>query len=466
MSVESGLCDATGPMPTGAPAVIADICSDSAGAISRLRRQYGPMVAYRKGDELTVFAIGPEANYDVFSRPDIFQIGGGPPGPRGSSQRKFQQGLFGLNGTQHQDHRRLLLPALSKEAVQAQAGDMAERVGRFLDGWRPGQTIDLAAAMKDLSLSLTGKLLFGLDEVPGARDIAATFQEWLDHFISCQFEMTLPVQGLPDSYGRTMAAAQEMEAHFRRLIAVRQAELRAEDGDLLALLLKARRDGRIGDAELIGEMHTLLNASFQTTASALTWTLLLLATHPDVMAALHEELTAAPGAEGGGLLDRVIKESLRILPPVVFTSRRVTQPATLAGRLLPPGAVVVVSFYDSHHLPEVFPEPERFWPERWVGANVSPYAYLPFAAGPRMCLGAAFSLRLFQVVIPAILRRYRLAVRPGARVDRQSSLTLGVRGRLPAVVLAQDGRFQAASLTGNFHEMVHVPQAEPLRRAA
>jgi cytochrome P450 len=174
----------------------------------------------------------------------------------------------------------------------------------------------------------------------------------------------------------------------------------------------------------------------------------------------------APGAAAGPVLDRVIKESLRILPPVVFTSRRVMGAATLAGRPVPLGAIVVVSFYDTHHLPELFPEPERFRPDRWVGATVSPYAYLPFAAGPRMCLGAAFSLRLFQVVIPAIVRRYRLAIRPRARVDRQSSLTMGVRGRLPAVVLAQDGRFGAAALTGNFHEMVHVPQAEPLRRAA
>src|SRR5262245_48154612 len=164
-------------MPEGDPTLLADICADSLAAITRLRQTYGPIVAFHKGNELTVFAYGPAANYEVFANTDVFQIGGGPPGPRGSSQRKYQQGLFGLNGTQHQDHRRLLMPAMSKEAVQAQAGDMAALVGRFLDGWRPGQTIDLAAAMKDLALTVTGKLLFGLAEVPGARAIAATFQD-------------------------------------------------------------------------------------------------------------------------------------------------------------------------------------------------------------------------------------------------------------------------------------------------
>lgn len=450
-------------IPIGSPSLLHDICADSVGCLTRLHRQYGLLVAFPKGSDLTVFGFGPEANYAVFSEPRLYHMVG-PPGPRGSSQRRFQQGLFGLNGAQHLQHRRLFMPALSKDAVRGQAGLMTSLLERSLSSWRVGQSLDLYGAMKKLSLDIAGKLLFGLDEIPQAEELAATFQEWLDCHISCWFAMTLPIEAPAGTYERMLETAQQLEAHFRRLIEQRQRHLGESDGDLLALLLRARRDGRIADAEVIGEMQTLLNASYQTTASALTWSLLLLAQHPRVLASLMEQ--PQPLAGEGSLLDRVIKESLRILPPVVFTTRRVVQAVSLAGRRLPEGIFVNVSFYVTHHLAEIFPEPERFLPDRWLGLSVSPYAYLPFATGPRMCQGAVFSLQLFQIVIPAILRRFRLALRPGTRVDRHSGLTLGVRGSLPVTLLSPESRPGAVPLTGNILEMVHFPPDIPERVAA
>jgi cytochrome P450 len=460
---------AHGGIVVGSPALLQDICDDSVGCLMRLEREYGALVAFPKGGELTVFAFGPEANRAVFADPQLYHIVG-PPGPRGSSHRRFQQGLLGLNGAQHTSHRRLLMPALAKEAVLAQTGAMHDLVDRCLESWRPGQRIDLYQAMKQFSLDLAGKLLFGLDEIPRAPALAAAFQSWLDSYISCLFAMSLPAVAPPGSYEQMLAKAEELEAHFQELIALRRLNLRHGDRDLLSVLLAAHEAGRINDTELIGEMHTLLNASYQTTASALTWTLLLLAQHPEVTRALCEPSDGprmgANAAAYAALLDGVIKESMRLLPPVVFTARRLTAPATLLGCPLPAGTFVMVSIYVTHHQAETFPEPERFLPERWQGRSVSPYAYLPFAAGPRMCLGTMFSMQLFQIAIPAILRRYRLALSPGTRVDRHSNLTLGVRGNLPATVLAQDGRFECVPLTGNIHEMVQFPMPDVGRAAA
>src|SRR4029079_14037802 len=116
--------------------------------------EHGPIAAFPKGGgEQTVFAFGPDANYAVFSDPPQYHIVG-PPGPKRPSQRKFQQGLFGLNGNQHLDYRRLLMPALRKEAVLAQAAATVDLVDRALDGWHAGRTIDLAEAMKELSLAV------------------------------------------------------------------------------------------------------------------------------------------------------------------------------------------------------------------------------------------------------------------------------------------------------------------------
>src|SRR5262245_51295832 len=365
---------------SGSPALLQDICVDSVGCLTRLYRAYGDFVAFPKGDDLTVCAFGPEANRAVFSEPQLYHIVG-PPGPRASSQRRFQQGLLGLNGAQHTSHRRLLMPALSKEAVLAQAGAMANVIHRCLELWRPGQRLDLYLAMKRLSLALAGKLLFGLEEIPRAEELAATFQSWLDAYISCLFAMSLPVEAPPGSYEQMLTKAQELEAHFHELIALRRAKLRNGDGDLLAVLLSARAAGQINDTEVIGEMQTLLNASYQTTASALTWTLLLLAQHPEVSGELYEHLDGAGAARLPGLVDGVVKESMRMLPPVVFTARRLVESRPLLGHTLPAGTFVMVSIYVTHHQAETFAEPERFLPERWRGRSVSPYAYLPFAAG-------------------------------------------------------------------------------------
>jgi len=438
-----------------------DVCTDTVGAMSRLHRECGPFTGYGSGSSRTVFAFDTAANHEVLCHPETYHVGSGPPGARGSSQRRFKYGLFGLNGERQLVHRRLMQPALGKEAVNRIGGEVEAIVDAFLAPWRPGQTIDLAAAMKDLSLTIAAKMLFGLDELPRSRAVAAAFQDWLDHYISCMFEMVFPVPGRAASLERTLAGAEQLERHFRETIAERRKTMREDDGDILARLIRAYDAGAIPEDELIGEMHTTLNASYQTTATAMTWILLLLATHPETMQRVLPDT-----AEAEAHWELVIKEAMRILPPVVFTARTVVKPTTLLGEELAPGTWVVLSFYETHHMPELFAEPERFRPERWENWNAAPFAYIPFASGARMCLGAYFSQRLFAKAMPAIVRRFRLALPDGIRVNRHSTLTLGVSGSLPVTLLRQDGRSTGASVTGDIHEMVRLPAAEPLRRAA
>lgn len=454
-------------IPSGSPAHLKDICKDTVGSLTQVWRNHGPLVAYPKGTDLNVFAFSPEANRAIFSDTQLYHTVG-IPGPKNSAHRHFRMGLFALNGNQHRDHRRLLMPAMAREAVLAQGDIMARTVESCLDGWRPGQQIDLYGSMKELALAIAGKLLFGLDEIPCAGEVARLFQDWLDGYFSAVFEMVLPTKGSSDAYPMMLARAEELEVHFRRMIELRQATLKDGDNDLLALLLRARKAGRINDIEVIGEIHTLLNASYQTTASALTWTVLLLCQHPEVLRELHDQLLERPGLErkDGSLFDRVVREALRLLPPVVFNFRLTTRRTNLCGQDLPEGSFVFMSYYVTHHMPDLYPEPERFRPERWLERSYSPYEYLPFSAGPRMCVGTIFSLQFFQIAIPAIIRRFRLALAPGTRVDRHSSLTLGVRGSLPVMVLKQDGRFSGVPLTGDIHDMVDLPQSPPARVAA
>ena len=111
-------------------------------------------------------------------------------------------------------------------------------------------------------------------------------------------------------------------------------------------------------------------------------------------------------------------------------------------------------------------DPEKFQPERWLEADVSPYAYLPFSAGPRMCMGAAFATLLFKIAVSAIWQRFRLEVVPGACINRHANLTLGIEHPLPVRLYAQDGRFTCSPITGNVLEMVQLPTVADERRAA
>src|SRR5262249_29513735 len=215
-------------------------------------------------------------------------------------------------------------------------------------------------------------------------------------------------------------------------LAERRRQAGPGDGDLLGILLGAQDAGVIGPLEVVGQMITLFNAAYHTTTAALTWNLFLLAQHPAVMRDLYEELRgtlggAPPTFEQLGrmaLLDRVIKEGLRLLPPVVYLPRITSGPVRLGPYELPGQTMVLGSPYVTHHLPEIFPEPQRYEPDRWLLMGPCPSAYIPFGGGARLCLGAPFSTLLLKVALSVILQRYRLMVVPGALIERQGTLSL------------------------------------------
>ncbi|MFO0928781.1 MAG: cytochrome P450 [Gemmataceae bacterium] len=459
--------------PIGKAADLDGVFEDTVGCLRRLHHLYGNCVAYPKSEWLTVFAFGPEFNYPTFSDAHLFHLSGYP-GPKGSSQRLFKYGLFGLNGDIQLKHRRLLMPTFSKGAVDGSFAPMAELTDRALAEWRLGDTVDLGATCKEFALQVTGRLLFGLEDFEAAHAVADTFNDWLDHYHMVLFAANLPIDLPAGAYERMMDAADRLVGHLRQILAFKRRTMRPDDRDILAILLRSQDAGVLSDAEVIGEMLTLVNAAYQTTSFGLMWTLFLLAQHPTAARTLLEEQRGIVGADALtpehlprlNYLNYAIKEALRILPPVVYTQRWATDTAPFGRYTLPKYSMVIPSYYVSHHLPEVFARPETFAPERWVGATFSPWEYLPFSAGPRMCMGATFATLLFKIAVTAIWRRFRLEVMPGATVNRHANLTLGITGTLPVRLHAQDGRFTTSPVSGDILEMVTLPLPAVERRAA
>jgi cytochrome P450 len=232
----------------------------------------------------------------------------------------------------------------------------------------------------------------------------------------------------------------------------------------MATLLRAhgREHEKLGRDELLGQTSVLLAAAYETTAMALTWTLFLLAQHPAVASALLAEINRevtgdSPSAEQLNrleLLERVIKESLRLFPPACFGSRVAVSAAELGGVPIPKGTNIFFSHYITHRLPELFEDPARFKPERWMGADPSQYAYLPFGAGPRKCIGATYSKFVIKVAVAMIFKRYRLTVEPHAVINRAVKIILFPKRGIPMQVFPQDGEFRASHVGGNVNEML------------
>jgi len=440
--------------------------ADPIGYIRRAQARYGDLVALSRGAPVMIFAFGADHNRRLLSDAALFEtdLRTGIRVRDDSAMARIGNGLLAMNGDKHRQQRRLMLPSFHRQQVSGYRDAMVDQIERALAGWAPGQRRDIAADMQALTLGVALKTLFSLDATPEAHALGELFRESLEiSFSPVDMAVQLDIPGT--AYHRLVRLAERIEAKVRALVAQRRA---AGDGsrDVLATLIAARDEGgqALSDDELIGQTYTLFAAGHETSSNALAWALLLLEQHPAVLADLHDELHgllrgAAPSVEQLGalpLLDRVVKEVLRLMPPASVLVRRSTAPFALGCYELPADTTVFLSPFITHRSPELYAGPQAFRPERWERIDPTPYEYLPFGAGPRMCIGTTFALMEIKLALAIILQRFRLALAPGQRVDPELRLTLRPRGGLPMAVYAQDRQFRRAPIAGTLGEVIDL----------
>ncbi len=454
------------PMPVfGARGNMFRFFSDPIGYMCALHRNYGEIAAFTKGSRGMVFAFGPAYNQLLLANPGQFHVTGiTVAGPPDSAQRRLGFGLLSMNGEQHREQRRMLSPPFHARMIGTYRDSIVSITNELLDQWQPDRRLDLAAEMKKYTLLVASKILFGIDDETEAHELGGMMARWLDMNSSLGVRLWL-VDRPFTPYHRMLRFAERLERRLLRLLDRKRAA--SGDGrDILSILIQAHdQEGTaITDTELIGHANILFNAGHETSSNALTWTLFLLSQHPRVAKDLLDELTGvlegkAPSLEQLpklALLERVIKESMRILPPAVYNSRRSLEPFALGPYEMPAGSTVAFSHYITHHSPELFPNPEKFLPDRWLKAQPTAYEYLPFSAGPRLCIGAAFATMELKIALAMILQRYRLDLVPGARIDRKVAVTFSPRYGMPVRICRQDGKFSASRVRGNIREMVEL----------
>jgi cytochrome P450 len=163
------------------------------------------------------------------------------------------------------------------------------------------------------------------------------------------------------------------------------------------------------------------------------------------------------------VLDRVLKESMRLLPASAYSHRVSAEPVDIGPLRLQKGTPVIFSQIITHHLPEVFPDAEHFRPERWRTISPSPYAYFPFAAGPRMCLGAGLALMTLKITLAVLLLRHHVGVVPGAAINARVTATmLKPTSGVPMRILPPTAPWTSVPVEGNIHDLVALPAAAAL----
>lgn len=436
---------------------------DPVAYMGALHRAYGDIAGLVAGSTQRFFAFGPAYNEQLLRHTALFHREGFTvEGPADSALHRLGVGLFSMNGERHKQQRRLLMPAFQQKRIESYRDAMAAITALTIDGWQAEEQRDMWQEMLHLTQRITARTLFGLD-TPQADSLGAQIEEWLR--LNAHPLMMLPLHAPGTPYHRLLMCSQRLEQHLVA-IAWQRSAMPSGDLDALGLLVQAHDtgNGAMTTHELVGHMSTLFIGGYEAAHNALTWMLFLLSQHPAIAADLADELHgvlhgAAPTVEQLArlpLLDRVIKESLRLLPPVVYSSCVSTAPFGMGPYEFPAGATIWFSQYITHHMPDLYEQPRRFQPQRWLNSTPSPYAYFPFDAGSRACIGVHIATMIFKVALAMIVQRYRLVVPAGTTIDRHLGITLAPKRGLPMLILPRDRRFRAYDVRGNIHEMVDL----------
>jgi len=409
--------------------------------------RYGPVYSLRLLTSKVIVLLGPEANHHVLvANASNFSW-------REGSFRNLipllGDGLLTIDGDFHRRSRKIMLPVFHHEHIAAALDTIVAETDAAMTAWRVGDRVDLYAWTRALALRIAMRSLFGVDpNGPTARsmDAARVFNEALSFY-----SYDLPVQWLrgPGTPWRRMQRAR------RQLDRLIYSEINArrrtgERGlDLLSLLLDASdEDGsRLSDRHVRDEVMTLLFAGHDTTTSTVAFMFYELAHHPEVVHRLLAEQAELlgdhkPSAKQlmrGELaqLEQVLDETLRLYPPAWVGPRRSIEPFEIAGVRAPGGAPVFYSSWVSHRLPDVWKEPDSFRPERFApeAKRALPKgAYIPFGAGPRICIGMRFGQLEIRTIATAMLSRFSYELAPGYRLRVRQQPTIGPADGLPLII--------------------------------
>jgi len=354
-------------------------------------------------------------------------------------------GLVTSDGEFWRRQRRLAQPAFHRQRINAYGDVMVQYTQRAMAAWKHGEHRDVARDMARLALEIVVKTLFNSDVSQDADHVGATLSELVKPFASQAtlkwiLDNRLPTPG----HRKYFNEVAEIDRIIFRIIAERRAS-GYDQGDLLSMLLEAQdEDGtQMNDKQLRDEVITLFVAGHETTALSLAWSWYLLATHPQAEQKFHRELDEVLAGRTPNVSDlpklkyteMVAKEAMRLYPPAYAVGREAIEETEIGGFRVPKGTQLFAFQWVTHRDPRYFDEPEAFKPQRWENAEQIPkFAYFPFGAGPRQCIGNYFAMMEIILLLATIGQRFRFSLDPSHKVEVLPALSLRPKNGIKVIV--------------------------------
>ena len=404
-----------------------------------------PVYSRRFAGRNAIFLCDPELIRAVLvDQADAFVKGDGM---RRALEPALGRGLLTAEGERWRGQRRAASPIFRHERILGFGPQMIAAAERVAERWRgrAGQEVDVAREMMGVTYDIIAGTMLG----GGGSDPARIERAISDYLEPLGWVVAMSVARAPGwlpypGKAKGARATRFLRAEIARVIEARQASGEARD-DLLGLLIAARdpeTGERMSATELVDNVLTFINAGHETTALALTWTFYLLDRRPEVATRVRDEIASVAG-EGPLLTEHaaamtytraVIFEAMRLYPPAAVVIREAARPLDLGGLPVEAGAQVFVPIYALHRHETLWPEPDVFDPERFSAQGVKArrrYAYLPFGAGSRICIGMTFALMEATLILATLLRAFRPRLRAGYEPKLALRVTLRPAGGMP-----------------------------------
>jgi len=419
---------------------------DPLSILMPLEREHGPIFSVRLLHSRVVFMLGPEANrFITVEHPEYFHW---RESSFGDLIPLLGDGLLTVDGAYHDRARRIMMPAFHREHIAASVDVMFEEAGAALARWRIGERVDVYDWARSLAMRIAMRALLGLDPDDGGKGALAAehFERALGYY-GIEFHLRL-LRGPGSPWRRMIRSRAILDEILFGEIRARRANPRDDATDILGMLLAATDDdgSALADQEIRDQAITLMFAGHDTTTSTISFLLYELGRHPGALERLHEEQDRVLGGSPPDAatlerelpeLEMAVDETLRLYPPAWIGPRRAVADFEFGGHTVPAGAYVNYCSWASHRLPQVFPDPEAFVPQRFERSRKAALprgAYVPFGGGSRICIGKRFGQTEVKALATAILARFRLELIPGRAMAIRQMPTLSPDGGLEMVV--------------------------------
>lgn len=349
-------------------------------------------------------------------------------------------GVFSSEGDFHRHQRKLIAPPFQPRHIASYANSIGQYGEQLQKGWADGAVIDVNQQMSSVTMSVIGKVLFDADIFTETDELGAAMTvitEYVAHALSALWP---PPYSWPLPRNRRMRKAVQMVRNCIQRFIDERRTTPIERNDFLSILLHAKdEDGTpMSDKQVMAECLTLFGAGHETTATALAWTWYLLCQHPDVYQKVQQEVDSVLQGRTPTYEDlvnlpyclQVFKEAMRIYPPAYAFSRRALRDVEIDGYGVSKGMIVLIAPYTLHRREEYFPDPEKFDPERFTPErekHLPRYAYLPFGAGPRICIGLHFAMMEGHLLLATLAQRVSFSLVPGQAIEPDPVRHLALR---------------------------------------